>query len=144
MRERRSATGDSRRSLDAGQADARAEAIGRGVQYGQLKERNPEWLGEYWRECRALYAGGPRLLKDEQLMKRCSLRTRTRRRTCTRTAQKRAFYIAYAGEIIDHLIAGFAQDPIRLSAGVDETTTAEKSYPSGGRSSLGTCHPLAG
>lgn len=100
-----------------------------GLQYSQLKERNPEWLGEYWSECRALYAGGPRLLKDEPLMKRLFPSHANEAADVYKDRTARAFYIAYAGEIIDHLIAGFAQDPIRLSAGVDEKTTAEIELP---------------
>jgi hypothetical protein len=110
-------------------AELQKQPSGAGVQYRRLNERNPEWLGEYWRECRALYAGGPRLLKDEPLMRQLFPQHANEAPEVYKDRSSRAFYVTHAGEIIDHLLAGFAQDPIRLTSGVDEETTAEKELP---------------
>src|SRR4051812_36281839 len=40
------------------------------VPYEMLQERHPEWDIGYWEECRALYAGGKRLLGNPEIMKR--------------------------------------------------------------------------
>jgi hypothetical protein len=100
-----------------------------GVPYGQLCETNPEYLGDFWKACRALYAGGARLLRDEQLMRQLFPPHSHEAPDVYAERRSRAFYIAYAGEIIDHLIAGFAHDPIRLTAGLDEDTDAERDLP---------------
>lgn len=102
----------------------------RGVAYRTLNERNPEFLGDFWKECRALYAGGPRLLRDEELLKVVFPAHANEAPDVYKDRVKRAFYIAYPGEIIDHLLAGFAQDPVRLSAGIDEKdATKELALP---------------
>jgi hypothetical protein len=105
-------------------------APSQGLRYGLLCERNPEYLGEYWRQCRALYAGGPRLLRDEQMMRQLFPSHANEAPDVYKERCARAFYIAYAGEIIDHLLAGLAQDPVRLSAGTDEKTQTELALPS--------------
>ena len=111
----------------SGELEQKAQVVG--LPYSRLCERSPEYLGEFWRECRALYAGGPRLLKDEQLMKALFRPHAKEADDVYKERSERAFYIAYAGEIIDHLLAGLAQDPIRLSAGVEDKTQTEKPLP---------------
>ncbi len=92
-----------------------------GIPYKTLKERNPEYLGEFWTECRALYAGGARLLRDEAVMNRLFPKNGTgEAQDLYQMRKDRAFFLSYPGEIIDHLLAGLAQDPLRLSAGQDD------------------------
>lgn len=88
--------------------------------YGVLSQRNPEWLGDYWHLCRALYAGGPRLLRDDAAMKALFPSHIGEVAAIYAQRRERAFYVAYAGEIIDHLLAGFAADPIRLATSTEE------------------------
>jgi hypothetical protein len=108
-------------ALETGAASASSS-----LTYGLLGERNPEWLGDFWHQCRALYAGGPRLLRDEDAMKALFPAHIGEVAAIYDQRKARAFYIAYAGEIIDHLLAGFAADPIRLTAGVDEAKGGEE------------------
>ncbi len=88
--------------------------------YELLCSRHPDYLLEYWRECRALYAGGPRLFLDDAVFKRLFPRNAFEAPDLYKERCSRAFYIAYPGEVIDNLVAGFAADPIRLTSGADE------------------------
>jgi len=100
-----------------------------GVVYASLEARNPEYLGDFWAECRALYAGGARLLRDEAVMDRLFPKNGAEADDIYKARRARAFFLAYPGEIIDHLLAGLAQDPLHLSAGLDEKTNEPKPLP---------------
>lgn len=88
--------------------------------YRKLSARHPEYLADYWRECRALYAGGPRLFLDDQVHKRLFPSHAFEAPDVYSERRSRSFYVSYAGEIIDNLLAGFAADPMRFTAGNDE------------------------
>src|ERR1044072_3509572 len=38
--------------------------------WADFQVRHPEWQGDFWEECRALYAGGQRLLADQKVLAR--------------------------------------------------------------------------
>jgi hypothetical protein len=83
-------------------------------------------VGDYWHQCRALYAGGRRLLMDKAVMDAVFPSHGNEAPKVYEQRRARAFYIPYAGEIIDHLLAGFAADPVRLTAGADEKRQGEE------------------
>jgi hypothetical protein len=100
-----------------------------GVPYARLKDRNPDYLGEFWAECRALYSGGARLLRDEAVMDRLFPRNGAEHEDVYKRRRERAFFLSYPGEIIDHLLAGLAQDPLHISAGADEASGEANPLP---------------
>jgi hypothetical protein len=83
--------------------------------WGDLCARHPEWLGDYWAECRALYAGGQRLLADPALMKRLFPQNLYEDAAVYEQRKRRAHYYPYPGTIIDHLLAGLGTDPLKVS-----------------------------
>ena len=84
------------------------------IEYRHLKARNPEYDPKYWRDLVALYAGGETLLRNEETMKRLFPRHAQERGEIYRERAARAFYVNYAGSIIDHLVAGLFTDPVRV------------------------------
>jgi hypothetical protein len=77
-------------------------------------ERHPEYDADLWAECRALYSGGPKLLRNEDLMKRVFPMHRHEDAEVYKERTKRAHYFPYAGSIIDQLVAGLGADPISI------------------------------
>jgi hypothetical protein len=89
--------------------------------WADFQQRNPEWRGDYWAECRALYAGGERLLADKAVLERLFPSHLHENPKIYEERKKRAHYYPYSGTIIDHLLAGLGTDPLRVSfAQVDE------------------------
>jgi len=84
------------------------------MRYKQLKYRHPEYDAKYWRKCRAFYAGGKRLLEDRRLMKECFPRHLSETPTVYKERCDRAFYIPYAGEIINSLVAGLFGEELKI------------------------------
>jgi hypothetical protein len=94
--------------------------------WGDLQCRNPEWLGEFWEECRALYAGGPRLLADAKVLKRLFPAHMFEDSGVYAERLKRAHYYAYPGTICEELLAGLSADPLRVDFGeLDEHGDAQ-------------------
>lgn len=98
------------------QAQAQA-AGGAAVTWAMLQQRHPEWSLDYWQECRALYAGGKRLLCDPALMKRLFPANPHEDPKVYKARSERAHYFPYPGTIVDALLAGLSSDPLRVSFG---------------------------
>jgi hypothetical protein len=94
--------------------------------WGDFCVRHPEWRGEYWEECRALYSGGERLLADDKVMKRLFPAHFHEVTKVYEERKRRAHYFPYAGTIIDHMLAGLGTDPIVLSFAELDEETGEK------------------
>lgn len=86
--------------------------------WGDFQQRHPEWRGDYWAECRALYAGGERLLADKAVLERLFPSHLHENGKIYEERKKRAHYYPYAGTIIDHLLAGLGTDPLRVTFAV--------------------------
>lgn len=84
--------------------------------YKQLVAKHPEYAADYWAELRALYEGGARLLRDGALLDRLLPKHANERPDVYDERRKRAFYIAYAGQIVDQLVAGLGSDPLSMEA----------------------------
>lgn len=87
----------------------------RGIRLKVIGERHAENLGEYWEDCEALYAGGHRLLRDPQVLRRLFPTHNAELATIYEERCKRAFYLNYAGKIINVLTSGLQSDPVRLA-----------------------------
>jgi len=83
--------------------------------WADFQQRNPEWYGDYWAECRALYAGGQRLLGDPKVLERLFPRNLFEDAAVYAQRKARAHYFPYPGTIIDHLLAGLGTDPLKVS-----------------------------
>lgn len=100
------------------------------VTWDDLCQRHPEWDGKCWEECRALYAGGQRLLGNKAVFERLFPRHMHESLLWYEARKSRAHYYPYAGTIIDHLLAGLGTDPLTVSfTSVDENGVAHT--PSG-------------
>ena len=85
------------------------------VTWGDLQQRHPEWMGDFWQECRALYAGGPRLLADMRVLRRVFPMNMHEDARVYAQRCARAHYYPYPGTILDHLIAGLSTDALSIS-----------------------------
>lgn len=85
--------------------------------WGDLKVTNPEYLGEYWAECRALYAGGSRLFRADnaKVFERLFPSNMYEDQLVYAERKKRAHYFPYPGTILDNLVAGLSSDALRVS-----------------------------
>lgn len=98
--------------------------------WGDFQCRHPEWRGDYWAECRALYAGGDRLLGDAKVLERLFPRHLHEDGAVYAQRKMRAHYFPYAGTIIDHLLAGLGTDPLTISfVQIDDKGVAKPAQP---------------
>ena len=94
-----------------------------GIPWRMLQGRHPAWDEKFWQECRALYAGGKRLLGDDAVMCRLFPQNLYEPPDVYAARRARAHYYPYSGTIIDSLLAGLSADPLRVAFGkIDEST----------------------
>lgn len=104
-------------------------AFPKAIKFSILKERNSEWNGDFWRTCRALYAGGPTLLGDQDILKRCMPRHNAEIDSVYKERLSRAFYIPYPGSIIDKIVSELTGKPVV----VERSPVNEEIYPNGSK-----------
>lgn len=97
--------------------------------WADFQQRHPEWRGDYWAECRALYAGGDKLLADKSVLERLFPKHLHENAQIYEERKKRAHYFPYAGTIIDHLLAGLGTDPLRVSFALVDAETGTSELP---------------
>jgi hypothetical protein len=85
------------------------------LRFADLKIRHPEYDLAFITECRALYAGGRRLLADPEVMKRLFRKNPYEDNDVYAERLARAHYFPYAGAILDQLVAGLGADPLNVS-----------------------------
>lgn len=90
---------------------------GRTLTWAHLRNRHPDNDSEYWRELRALLAGGKRLLRDDALLAKLFPRHPDEDDDVYENRKARAFFIPYPGEIIGDLVGLLEQDPLDVRAG---------------------------
>lgn len=84
--------------------------------YKQLSLKHPEWDGPFWRRCRALYAGGKRLLKDRDVLRDVFPPHLNEKPHVYEERCKRAYYIPYAGEVIDMITSALFSEDIAMES----------------------------
>lgn len=102
------------RGADAPPATQQREQTEEAIPYGTLCTTNDAYDAWYWRRLRALYAGGKKLLGDNALMEEVFPPHRNEHALVYAERRKRAFYIPYAGEIIDHIVAALFREDLEL------------------------------
>ena len=83
--------------------------------YKQLKRIvHPDYSGpagaDYWRRCRALYAGGPKLLRDPEVLKDVLPRHLNEPDKTYQERCHRAFHVGHPGKILDLICAGLFEE----------------------------------
>ncbi len=109
-----------------------------GIPYKQFKIRHPEYDAQYWRRCRALYAGGKKLLGDKELMAEIFPRHLNEEEEVYIERRKRAFYLPYASQVIDYITSALSSDPVSLDGEVEGSDSFYKEFlkdisPEGGK-----------
>lgn len=90
------------------------ETIPTAIEYKMLKLRHPEYDEDLWAKCRAFYAGGKALLGDKRLLESVFPKHMAEESTIYEERKARAYYIPYAGEIIDAIAAALFGEPIKM------------------------------
>jgi hypothetical protein len=84
--------------------------------YKKLNQKHPEWDGPYWRRCRALYAGGKKLLKDQEVLRDIFPPHLNEKLDVYDERCRRAYYIPYAGEVVDMITSATFSEDIAMEA----------------------------
>lgn len=83
-----------------------------GIPYKLLKQHHPEHDVDWFRKCKALYAGGRSLLSDSRVLRAVLPPHLNEKDFVYNERCSRAFYLNYPGSIIDLITAGlFAEQP---------------------------------
>jgi hypothetical protein len=82
--------------------------------YGDFKDRHPDYLPDLWKRYRAFYAGGRKLLEDEDLMAEVFPKHFRESKEAYEERTRRAFYIPYAGEVLDSIVAALTYKSIMV------------------------------
>ncbi len=102
-------------------ATAPATAFPKEIEYKTLKLRHVDYMADFWARCRALYAGGPKLLENPKLLTEIMPKHGAEEPNIYLERQKRAFYIPYPGSIVDKIVSELMSKPITFEL---ENTTA--------------------
>lgn len=78
----------------------------------QLMATHPQYRGDRLRLLDALYKGGECLFGSDRIMADLFPKHRREEDGVYAERRRRAYYIPYAGEIIDHLVASLFQQPL--------------------------------
>lgn len=81
-----------------------------GIPYKVLQTRHPDHLPEYWAKCRALYAGGRKLLCANSVMNDVYPKHNAENPALYKERCHRAYYLNYAGSVIDLIVAGLFEE----------------------------------
>ena len=102
-------------ALNADGGDGVVASQSGGITYSMLKQTRPGFDAWYACRLRSLYSGGRRLLGNEALMREVFPPHRDEADAVYKERVRRAFYMPYAGEIIDHIIAALTAEPLALA-----------------------------
>lgn len=116
------------------------------VTYKLFKSRHKEYRADYWKRCEVLYAGGQRLLESDAFQE-IFPKHLNEEEWVYKERVKRAFYLPYAGGMIDFIAANLGTHPLQMTtpgaktdgAAVDafwESFFADVSRPGGEEMSL--------
>ena len=86
------------------------------MKYKSLTAKSPEYSASYWEECRAFYRGGRDLLENKSLLTRVFPQHANEAPDIYQDRCRRATYLAYAGELLDYIVASLAMEPLTLTA----------------------------
>jgi hypothetical protein len=105
------------------------------IEYKKLNTKHECYDAEYWEACRLLYSGGRALLGNKGVLSKVFYRRRSEKDAPYMERLQKAYYVNYAGSIIDHIVAGLFQDPVTVDS--DELPEFYDEF-------LKDCSPLGG
>jgi hypothetical protein len=117
-------------------AQATPTGFPKAIKYKTLKVRNDAYKADFWKRCRALYAGGPTLLEDLTVLKEIMPKHGAEEDSIYKERCKRAFYIPYPGSIVDKIVSELMAKPISFE--LENTTATASDGGVGERSDLDT------
>ncbi len=97
------------------------------VPYSVFEARHPSYDEKHWKVCRALYAGGRKLLCDSATMKDVFPKHTVEPDLVYQERLKRAYFLPYPGEIIDSIVAQLTAAPVKVT-GDPVPTGAEATF----------------
>lgn len=95
-------------------AKAQRSDVAASIAWELISATHPEYDAPYWQECRALYSGGKKLLRNLDLMARVFPSHTSEDGAVYAERVKRAHYFPYPGAIIDSIASGLGADPITV------------------------------
>lgn len=106
--------------------------------YRHLLATSPEYDADCWARCDALYAGGPRLLRNPAVLKQLFHKHNAETPESYKERLERAYYIPYAGQVIDFIVAALFGEQLKIEP---ETGTADPFYDEFQKSVAGELGP---
>lgn len=95
-------------------SEAPVASSARAIKYGRLKKHHPDYDPKYLRNVLALHRGGRALLKNKEVMEELFPKFLGETAASYEERKRRAFYVNHFASVINFIIAGLAQDPLRL------------------------------
>lgn len=97
------------------------------AKYGALRTTHEDYDGEYLRRLKAFYKGGKAILRNPVLLASMMPKHRDETNKVYEQRLARAFYIPYAGEILNFIVASMAAEP--LAVGLKKDDGAKEAPP---------------
>ncbi len=94
--------------------------------YGHLLATSPEYDADEWARCEALYAGGRKRLKNPPVLRQLFHRHNAETQQSYDERLQRAYYIPYAGQVIDFIVAALFDEKLTLE--LEGGTAADSFY----------------
>ena len=95
------------------------------LQYTHFMARHPDYDVNHWDELEALYKGGRHVL-NRAMLERLLPKHRDELAPVYDERCKRAFYLPYAGEIVDHIVASLFTDPPEMTTEAEAGSAEDK------------------
>lgn len=93
--------------------------------YRHLLATSPEYDADEWARCDALYAGGRKLLKNPAVLKQLFHKHNAETSQSYDERLARAYYIPYAGQVIDFIVAALFGEKLTLELQAEDGETQE-------------------
>lgn len=107
--------------------------------YRHLLATSPEYDADEWARCDALYAGGRKLLKNPTVLKQLFHKHNAETQQSYDERLQRAYYIPYAGQVIDFIVAALFGEQLKIQP--EDGATADPFYEEFQKSVAGELGP---
>jgi hypothetical protein len=108
---------------------APASAFPDRILYKEINARHPDYDGEYLRQLKAFYQGGRALLRNKGLMEQVFPRYRDESDQVYLQRCRRAFYVPYAGEILNFVVSSMAAQQLEVKQAPPEGSSESPEPP---------------
>ena len=97
--------------------------------FSVISAKHEDWCGDYLARLRAFYKGGKALLQNPALMETVFPRHRDEKPKIYAERCKRAFYLPYAGEILNFICASLSAERLEVGLGKPDSATDAPETP---------------